>query len=95
MQSLKEAPKAVSPLDMAFAGGTAMGTGNPLAVAALGARPLARNILLSRLVQSRALEQGKPAPFTQAAQAALENKLAQMLARPVGITSGISLSPTE
>ncbi len=39
----------------------------------LGARPAARNALLSGPVQSMALKQTAPVPMTQAAQAVLEN----------------------
>jgi hypothetical protein len=92
-QSLKEAPKALSPLDMVVAGGGAA-SGNPLMMAWLG-RPLARNALLSGPAQARALQQAAPVPFTQATQRALENRLAQVLARPVGITGGLQLAPTE
>ena len=94
-QALKEAPKALSPLDYAVAFGTGTATGNPLAAATLAARPLARNALLSSFAQSRALQQGAPAPFSQATQAVLENRVAQMLARPVGITGGLSFGATE
>ena len=51
-QALKEAPKAVSPLDFAFGGGGALATGNPLALATMAARPAARSLLLSRPYQS-------------------------------------------
>lgn len=91
-QALKEAPKTWSPLDMAFAGGTAIGTGNPMAALLLGARPLARSALLSGPVQRRALQQGAAAPFTQATQTALENRLSQLLLAPVGNATGLALA---
>lgn len=52
-QALKEAPKAVSPLDWAFAAGR----GNLLDLASLGVRPLARSVVLSGPVQRAALQQ--------------------------------------
>lgn len=55
-QSLKEAPGATSPLDWIPATLTAISTGNPLPMAAVGARPAARNLLLSQWQQQRALQ---------------------------------------
>lgn len=52
-QALKESPGATSPLDWIPATLTAVGTGNPLPMAAVGARPLARNFLLSKWQQGR------------------------------------------
>lgn len=92
MQSLKEAPKAVSPLDFAVASTTGLATGNPLAAALLGARPVARNALLSAPVQARALQQGAPAPITQATQRVLENRLMQMLLGPAGAAAGLHVA---
>lgn len=91
-QALKEAPKAVSPLDFAVATTTGVATGNPLAALMLGARPVARNALLSRLVQSGALQQGTPVPFTQATQKVLENRLMQRLLAPAGTAAGIEFA---
>jgi hypothetical protein len=90
-QALKEAPKAVSPLDFAVAGTTGMATGNPLAAAMLAARPLARNALLSSPVQARALQQTNQVPLTQATQKLLENRLAQMLLAPVGTAGALQV----
>lgn len=89
-QALKEAPKALSPLDMVVAGGGAV-SGNPLMMAWLG-RPLARNALLSGPVQARALQQSTPVPFTQATQKALENRLAQLLAAPAGAAGALEVA---
>jgi hypothetical protein len=89
-QALKEAPKALSPLDMVVAGGGAV-SGNPLMMAWLG-RPLARNALLSAPVQARALQQSSPVPLTQATQRALENRLMQQLLAPVGVAGGLQVS---
>lgn len=55
MQALKEAPKANSVLDVVTALGAGAITGSPLSVAMLGARPAARNILLSRSAQRNAV----------------------------------------
>ncbi len=54
-QSLKEAPNATSPLDWIPAALTAVGTGNPVPLAAVGARPAARSLLLSDAMQRRAV----------------------------------------
>ncbi len=55
-QSLKEAPNATSPLDWIPAALTAVGTGNPVPLAAVGARPAARSLLLSDFVQRGAIK---------------------------------------
>ena len=88
-QALKEAPKALSPLDMVVAGGGAA-SGNPLMMAWLG-RPLARNALLSGPVQERSLRQSTPVPFTQATQRVLENRLAQLLLAPAGAATALQV----
>jgi hypothetical protein len=88
-QALKEAPKALSPLDMVVAGGGAV-SGNPLMMAWLG-RPLARNALLSAPVQARALQQSAPVPLTQATQRALENRLMQQLLAPAGTAAALQV----
>lgn len=54
-QALKEAPNATSPLDWVPAVLTAVGTGNPLPLAAVGARPAARSFLLSSGAQQAAI----------------------------------------
>lgn len=90
-QALKEAPKQLSPLDFAVASTTGLATGNPLAAVLLGARPLARNALLSGPVQARALQQATPVPFTQATKRVLENRLAQALLGPVGTATGVQV----
>lgn len=53
-QALKEAPKAVSPLDWAVGAMSGTATGNPLMLATLAARPAVRNALLSGPVQRMA-----------------------------------------
>jgi hypothetical protein len=73
-QSLKEAPKAWSPLD-AFAGIGGLGMGSPGLLAAAAARPAARSLLLSGPMQRAALQQGGPGLLTQMPAAVLENQL--------------------
>jgi hypothetical protein len=55
-QSLKEAPNATSPLDWIPATLTAITTGNPLPMAAVGARPATRSYLLSQRAQRDAID---------------------------------------
>jgi hypothetical protein len=66
-QALKEAPKAVSPLDWAVGamGGTA--TGNPLMLGALVARPAVRNVLLSAPLQRYAARDMGPSAINRLA----------------------------
>lgn len=90
-QSLKEAPKAMSPLDFAV-GAFGAGGGNPVPMAAMAARPVIRNVLLSKMAQNGALQQGTPVPFTQATQALLQNELARALLSPVGIATGVQIA---
>ena len=87
-QALKEAPKAVSPLDFAVAGTGTLTTGNPLALMALGARPAARNMLLSSMVQKAALDPGfKQSAMSRVAPEVIDNQLFRLLAAPVGVNS--------
>lgn len=88
-QTLKEAPKDLSPLDMLVAGGGAV-SGNPLLMAWLG-RPLARNALLSGPVQARAMQQSGM-PITQGVQEVLENRLTQLMLAPAGIAGGLQFA---
>lgn len=91
-QALKEAPKSVSPLDFAFAGGSAVGTGNPLALMMVGARPAVRNALLSPMAQRAALNPGfAPSALSQMAPAVLDNQLLKLLGAPSGIAGGLAL----
>jgi hypothetical protein len=50
-QSLKEAPKATSPLDIIAASGASFASGNPLPLTMIGARPMARSLILSKPYQ--------------------------------------------
>lgn len=91
-QALKEAPKSVSPLDFAVSGGAAMASQNPLALLALGARPAARNILLSGPVQRAALSPGFSSPFAaRVAPSIANNRLVELLG-PTGAATGMSLA---
>lgn len=91
-QALKETPKAVSPLDYAVAVGSAMTTGDPLALMSLGLRPAVRNALLSPLAQKAAMNPG----YTQSlgsrlAPVALDNELMRLLAAPVSVNTLLSV----
>lgn len=91
-QALKEAPKSVSPLDFAVAGAGTLTTGNPLALAMLGARPAARNMLLSSMVQNAALKPGfKPSAMSQLAPAVIDNQLFKLFAAPASVSGGLAL----
>jgi hypothetical protein len=87
-QALKESPKSISPLDVAFALSHAAGgkLGNLLT---LGARPAARSIMLSSPMQNAALNAaGTPAP----ANAMLRLMSNEDLMLPAGVTAGNALS---
>jgi hypothetical protein len=89
-QSLKETPKALSPLDFGAAGLGLVGSGgNPLAAAGLVARPAARAALLSGPVQRNAL--------ANAGALQSPNMLARLLQRepvalPLGVLGGTGLA---
>lgn len=76
-QPLKEAPKSMSPLDMAMAMGGGLGTGNLVGAAAWPlARVGARSLLLSSPVQSAALRgTASPGLLTQLPAAVLDQQL--------------------
>ena len=59
-QALKEAPKAISPLDIFASGALGAATSNPLALASLAARPAARGAILSKPMQRYASRDVKP-----------------------------------
>lgn len=88
-QALKEAPKAVSPLDFFGAGLGSVSTGNPMAMGMVAARPAVRNVLLSGPMQRAALQQTAP---SRGLLGALDNDLLRILSIPVGTTGGISLA---
>lgn len=90
-QALKEAPKAVSPLDFAVSGGAAMASQNPLALLALGARPAARNYLLSQTAQRAALANTpQVSSLLRIAPKVANNRLAQLLGLPLGVEAGLA-----
>lgn len=90
-QALKEAPKSVSPLDVAVSGGAALASQNPLALLALGARPAARSALLSGPVQRAAMNPGFSTPMAaRLAPGLVNNRLASLLYTPVGIEAGLA-----
>lgn len=92
-QALKETPKAISPLDFAVSGGAVMASSNPLALLMLGARPVARNALLSGPMQRAALVPSySPSVASRVAPAAIDNELFRLLAAPAGMTAGLSMS---
>lgn len=80
-QALKEAPKATSPLDFAVAWMTGAATANPLALATVGARPLARSLLLSAPMQRAALQ---PQAFTPGMMGLLGSEPFRQLGGTVG-----------
>lgn len=87
-QALKEAPKSISPLDVAFALSHAAG-GHGLNLLTLGARPAARSIMLSRPMQNAALESAsRPAP-ANAMMRALSQEEATL---PIGMASSNALA---
>ena len=89
-QALKEAPKQLSPLDFAVGASGAIGTGNPLALAGLLARPMARSALLSSPVQSRALRSGFNVPMSaRLLPGLIDNDLFRIGAAPVSIAGGL------
>lgn len=90
-QALKETPKAVSPLDFAVAGTGTLTTGNPLALLAVGARPAARNMLLSAMAQRAALTPGfNPSAVSQIAPELIDNQLLRLMAAPVSTAGALT-----
>jgi hypothetical protein len=88
-QALKEAPKALSPLDWAttlIASGT---TQNPLPMLGLAARPGARAALLSGPMQKKALKDLAP-PTSKLAQIA-DDELMRLLYGPVAAVAAVDV----
>lgn len=73
-QSLKEAPKAWSPLDM-VAGGGGFALGSPVPALLAAGRPAARSLLLSGPMQRAALQRQSAGLLTQLPASVLENQL--------------------
>lgn len=89
-QSLKEAPKSLSPLDFAVGASGAVGTGNPMMLAGLVARPAARSALLSSPAQRAALKPGfRPSMASRALPGLLDNELIRLGAAPSSIAGGL------
>jgi chaperonin cofactor prefoldin len=86
-QSLKEAPKAISPLDYGTAVIAAAGTGNVMPLALIGARPALRSTLLSKTVQNSAINNmaAKQSLASRILPKALDNDLVRKGAVPVGV----------
>jgi hypothetical protein len=87
-QALKESPKATSPLDWGAALAASAGTSSPLPMLMVGARPLAREAVLSGMAQRAAMKDIGPGMVGTVAQ----NKLARLLAAPVGVQGGLAAS---
>lgn len=87
-QALKEAPKQISPLDMAFALSRTAG-GNLLNLGTLGARPAARSIMLSGPAQRAAIANAKT---PQQANALLRLLSRDELTMPAGVAGAGALS---
>lgn len=86
-QSLKETPKALSPLDYAVSLGSAFGSGNVAPLALLGARPAVRSALLSQPAQRNALAAMlKPDEVAFVTRALAGNRLAM----PAGALAGMA-----
>lgn len=81
MQALKEAPKQISPLDWAVGAMSGAGTGNPLMLAAIAARPAVRSVLLSPAYQRAALaEASGPGLLSQMPAGLLDHEATRRLA---------------
>lgn len=95
-QALKEAPKSVSPLDFAVSGGAAVASQNPLALLALGARPIARSALLSGPAQRAALNPGFSTPLAaRIGPGVTNNKIADLLMRTLPTGAALSANFSE
>lgn len=84
-QALKEAPKSLSPLDMALA----VIQRDPMGLLTLGARPAARSLLLSRQMQQSALD---AVATPQPANALLRALSQDQFALPAGVTGANALA---
>jgi hypothetical protein len=84
-QALKEAPKSLSPLDMALA----VIQRDPMGLLTLGARPAARSLMLSRPMQNSALN---AASTPQNANALLRALSQEQLTLPAGLAGSNALA---
>ncbi|MGB3988830.1 MAG: hypothetical protein WBK67_04025, partial [Minisyncoccales bacterium] len=80
-QALKEAPKATSPLDWGMAALTGTATANPLMLATLGARPAARSLLLSPMMQRMAMQ---PSAMRPGMAGLLSQEPVKLMGMPLG-----------
>lgn len=80
-QALKEAPKATSPLDWGMAALTGTATANPLMLATLGARPAARSLLLSPMMQRMAMQ---PSAMRPGMVGLLSQEPVKLMGMPLG-----------
>lgn len=89
-QALKEAPKAVSPLDFAVGLTSTAGTGSPLALGLLGARPAARSLLLSQPMQKAAMKPGySPSMTSRVLPSLLDTEAFRLMAMPGMVSGGL------
>jgi hypothetical protein len=89
-QALKEAPKAVSPLDFAVGLTSTAGTGSPLALGLLGARPAARSLLLSQPMQKAAMKPGySPSMSSRVLPSLLDTEAFRLMAMPSMVSGGL------
>lgn len=89
-QALKEAPKAMSPLDFAVGAMSGTATGNPLMLAGIAARPAVRSAMLSAPVQRAALSPGyAPSLASRVVPGMVDNELFKIAAKPSAISYGL------
>lgn len=88
-QLLKEAPKAVSPLDYMAGLLTGTASGNPMLAAATLVRPGARSMILSKPYQARMLENSYAPGLLDAVLPVLESEAMRRALLTGGMTSGL------
>jgi hypothetical protein len=89
MQTLKEAPKATSPLDLAVAAMSGVATGNPAMLGMMSARPAIRSAMLSPLYQRQMLTPNYgPGMLDKSVLPALQSELVRRGLIPGGIAAG-------
>ena len=95
-QLLKEAPKAISPLDFATAGISAASTGNAGMAGMLAARPAIRSIMLSKPYQSMMLKNSYvPGLLESSTLPVLASDAFGRSMVPAGITGGLLSVPAN
>lgn len=88
-QLLKEAPKAVSPLDYMAGLLTGTASGNPMLAAATLARPGARSLILSKPYQARMLENSYLPGLLDSGLTGIESEAFRRALLTGGMTSGL------